>query len=75
MILTKIKANQNVKVKLINTDDIKIKRRLCDLGIYSGESITVLKTSILKKVILIAVKNYCLCLKSAIAETIEVESE
>ena len=75
MRLSKVKHQTKVRVLFLNTEDKNIKRRLCDLGIYAGEKLTVLKTSILKKVMLIEVKNYCLCLKTQIANDIEVEIE
>ena len=73
MKLSNVKINKCVPISSLNIQDIKIKRRICDLGLYSGQVVKVLKKSILKKVILISVKNYTLCIQTKIADCIEVE--
>lgn len=73
MKLSNLKQNQKAVITQISIQDTKIKRRICDLGLYSGEYVTLLKTSILKKTILISIKNYTLCLQSKIADCIQVK--
>ena len=73
MKLSKVNLNNSVVITNLDMQDINLKRRICDLGLYSGQTVTVLKKSILKKVILISVKNYTLCLQTKIADCIEVK--
>ncbi len=50
-----------------------IKKRLCQLGIFSGTEIIFVQKSILKKVILIEVNFYMLSIRFDIASMIEVK--
>lgn len=70
----------NAKVKtwykvssLKDFSNLKIKRRICQLGIFPGAKIFLMQKSILKKVILFAVNNYTLSLKAEIASKIVLE--
>lgn len=51
----------------------KILRRLCDLGLTVGQSVSLEAKSLLKKALLISVRGYLLSLKSDIAKGVEVE--
>ncbi len=51
----------------------KIRKRLCQLSIFSGTEIIFVQKSILKKVILIEVNYYRLSLRYDIASMIEVK--
>ena len=73
MKLVELLPNQSAMVVKLEIPDERIKRRICDLGIFEGEAVTFLKSSLLKKVVLVSVKNYVLCLKSGIAKFIEVQ--
>lgn len=73
MKLVELLPNQTAKVVKLDIPDVRIKRRICDLGIFEGETVTFLKSSMLKKVVLVSVKNYVLCLKSSIAKSVEVQ--
>ena len=73
MKLVELLPNQTAKVVKLDILDVRIKRRICDLGIFEGETVTFLKSSMLKKVVLVSVKNYVLCLKSSIAKSVEVQ--
>ena len=75
MTLDQVKINNSVLISQITLNDMKIKRRLCDLGIYSGQTVNVLNKSVLKKTILISVKNYTLSVQKNIAKFIEVNNE
>lgn len=73
MKLVELLPNQTAKVVKLDIPDVRIERRICDLGIFEGETVTFLKSSMLKKVVLVSVKNYVLCLKSSIAKSVEVQ--
>lgn len=73
MKLVELLPNLTAKVVKLDIPDVRIKRRICDLGIFEGETVTFLKSSMLKKVVLVSVKNYVLCLKSSIAKSVEVQ--
>ena len=73
MKLVELLPNQTAKVVKLDIPDVRIKRRICDLRIFEGETVTFLKSSMLKKVVLVSVKNYVLCLKSSIAKSVEVQ--
>ena len=73
MKLVELLPNQTAKVVKLDMPDVRIKRRICALGIFEGETVTFLKSSMLKKVVLVSVKNYVLCLKSSIAKSVEVQ--
>lgn len=51
----------------------KILRRLCDLGLTVGQSVSLEAKSLLKKALLISVRRYLLSLKSDIAKGVEIE--
>lgn len=61
------------RVLSLNLTDLKIKRRLYQIGFFSGSVIQVLNTSSLKKTLLVQVLDSCFAIKSSIAENIEVE--
>lgn len=62
--------------KIINLSaDVRIKRRLLELGLITGQMVKVLSISPLKNSYLIALKNYSLCLRRSILKSIEVEIE
>ena len=65
--------NNNLKVVNVNIDDLKLKLRLYEIGIYPSAKIKVLNTSFFKKTILIQVLDSCFIIKSSIAKLIEVE--
>ena len=75
MNLSNVKLNCKAKIIKLNIQDINILRRICDLGLYPNQTVTVLNKSILKKVVLLSVKNYTLCLQTKIANCIEVQIE
>lgn len=75
MNLSQLKPNQSAKIVKLDFDDVRLKRRICDLGIFEGEQVVYLKTSVLKKVVLIELKNFVLCIKTDIAKQIEVKIE
>lgn len=70
-----LKQGTKAKIVALNISNNKIRRRMCDLGVYSGQEVCVLRTSVLKKVVLMSIKNYALCIKKEIAESIEVNIE
>ena len=72
MTLDKCLKNLVVFVKNINTDDYKLKLRLCELGFFTGSKIKVLNISSLKKTLLVQVLDSCFTIKSKTAELIEV---
>ncbi len=48
------------------------KRRIFELGIFSGVKLTLIQKSILKKVVLLSVNNYTLSLRADLAKFIFV---
>lgn len=54
--------------------DLKIKRRLMELGFVIGESVRVEDVSIFKEVMLFSVRGYLISLRKEIAKCIEVEA-
>ncbi|MDD4408766.1 MAG: FeoA family protein [Clostridia bacterium] len=53
--------------------NLKIFRRLAELGIIKGEKITLLKKSFLNKTLLIKIKGYALLINSEIANQILIK--
>lgn len=72
MTVFEIKSGQSAKIKKLNFDSTKIFRRMCDFGIYEGQKITMLKKSVLGKVVLVGVNGFALSLRKDIAQKIEV---
>lgn len=73
MELKNCKKGDKLKVVCINCDDKKLKLRLCEIGFFNGSVISVLEVSALKNTLLIHVLDSCFCIKSKMAESIEVE--
>lgn len=59
------KINKSYKIVEV-TGEEKVLRRFFELGIFSGQSIKILKKSPLKKVFLVEVRGYVLCIKSSL---------
>ena len=70
--LSSLKVNMSCIVKNVDCD-IKLKRRVFELGILPEERVKVLSVSPLKSSFLIAVKNYSLALRNQILDSIMVE--
>jgi len=72
-------CNGNLKNSRRNPENIdksynlKIFRRLAELGIIKGEKITLLKKSFLNKTLLIKIKGYALLISSEIANQILIK--
>lgn len=52
-----------------------LKRRLCDFGLFTGERFRVLKTSVLKKVVLIEAGGFSLSLQRSIFDYLALEEQ
>lgn len=72
MKLSELKVGQKAKILSIKTTGL-IRRRLMDMGVLVGETVTVEKIAPLGDPIDVVVKNYHLSLRKAEAEKIEVE--
>ena len=72
ILLSKAEVNKAYVINEILLDDIKIARRLSELGFYSGAQIKILAISSLKKVFLIEIQNYVLCLRATVCNLIKV---
>lgn len=72
MTLRDVSVGQTVKVTRLNGDG-PVKRRIMDMGITKGVSITVQKVAPLGDPIELTVRGYQLSLRKADAEMIEVE--
>lgn len=62
-------------VGIAEGSSIKIKRRLCELGLFSGEKVKILQRSALGKVMLIEVRGYVLSLRVEQAKFLLVEGK
>ena len=66
--------NQDLKVvKIYKNLGSNIIRRLCDLGIYEGADIKILKKSFFGKTFLVSLNGYTLSFRDNIAKIIEVK--
>ena len=72
MNLTNGKKNKIYKIIKID-GELKIKRRLLDLGFVVGEKLQILQISPLKKTYLITIKNYVLALRENTAKLLQVD--
>lgn len=72
MTLRDVSVGQTVKVTRLNGDG-PVKRRIMDMGITKGVSVTVQKVAPLGDPIELTVRGYQLSLRKADAEMIEVE--
>ena len=70
--LSSLKVNMSCLVKNVECD-IKLKRRVFELGILPQQKITVMSISPLKNSFLIAVNKYSLALRKQILDSIMVE--
>ena len=60
--------------KILNIEvNIKLKRRLLELGLINGEVVKILSISPLKNSYLILIKNYTLALRKSILQNVFVE--
>ena len=59
------KVNKNYKIIEIVGEE-KVVRRFFELGIFSGQNITILNKSPLKKVFLVEIRGYVLSIKSTL---------
>ncbi len=71
--LTQAKLNEKLYICGYQNLSDKILRRLCDLGLTMGQSVRVKAKSLLKKALLIEIRDYELTLKSDIASGIMVK--
>ena len=53
--------------------NVRIKRRLLELGFTKGQSVRIIKKSLLGKTVLVQVRGYILSLRKELAELLEVE--
>lgn len=60
-------------VELNKVAPLKIRRRLCDLGLTSGQKVKLVRKSLLGKVLLIEVRGYTLSVRADIAEAVIVK--
>ena len=66
--------NQALKVvKIYESLGSSMIRRLCDLGVYEGADIKILKKSFLGKTFLVSLNGYTLSFRDNIAKIIEVK--
>lgn len=72
MTLENCKRKKTYKIIKI-TGELKIKRRLLDLGFLIGEKIEILNISPLKKTFLISIKGYVLAIRNKSAKCLEIE--
>ena len=72
MTLRDVSVGQTVKVTRLNGDG-PVKRRIMDMGITKGVSVTVQKVAPLGDPIELTVRGYQLSIRKADAEMIEVE--
>ena len=72
MTLRDVSVGQTVKVTRLNGDG-PVKRRIMDMGITKGVSVTVQKVAPLGDPIELTVRGYQLSLRKADAEMVEVE--
>ena len=72
--LSELKAGQIGKITNLIAD-VKIKRRLLELGLINGQKVKILSLSPLKNSFLIALKSYSLCLRKSILNSVLVEIE
>lgn len=70
MNLTEVAIGQEYIVKEIDTDDQELNAFLFSLGLYSGESVTVISRK--KKLCFISIKDSRYCIDGALAGSIEV---
>ena len=70
--LSDLKNGQAAKVLSVQAD-IRLRRRLLELGILKGEVVKILSVSPLKSSYLLTVKNYTLALRKSILDGILVE--
>ena len=73
MNLNEVKLNTECMVKSVLINDYKTKIRLMELGLISGQKITVKHKSMLKNTLLIAFNNACFTIKNNLAGSVEVE--
>ena len=73
MTLKDCKKNIPIRITSIDLMDLKLKLRLCEIGLFESANIKILNTSFLKKTMLIQVLDSCFAIKSNIAENIQVE--
>lgn len=71
MTLNKAKVGENVKVIKVNSDGA-LKRRIMDMGITKGVSVTINKLAPLGDPMELTVRGYELSLRKSDAEMIEV---
>lgn len=72
--LGKFKQGVYLKINGFARDvSTKIKRRLCELGLFVGQKVNILQKSALKKVLLIEVRGYVLSLRREQAEMVLAE--
>lgn len=72
MKLSELGVGQKAKIISMNAKGM-IKRRLMDMGVLNGETLTVEKVAPLGDPVDIVIKNYHLSLRKSEAENIEVE--
>ena len=72
MTLRDVSVGQTVKVTRLNGDG-PVKRRIMDMGITKGVSVTVQKVAPLGDPIELTVRGYQLSIRKADAEMVEVE--
>lgn len=72
--LCNLKVGENAIIKgYLYNSDLKIKRRLMELGFVVGESVRLEEVSMFKEVMLFSVRGYLISLRKEIAKYIEVE--
>lgn len=72
MNLQNCRKNQNLTIISLNNMDTKLQIRLYELGFVPEVKIKVLKTSFLKRTLLVQVLDSCFTIKASIAQCIEV---
>ena len=59
--------------KIDESQPFKIRRRLCELGFTSGQAVTLVRTSLLKKAYLVEIRGYTLSLRHDILKAVMVK--
>lgn len=76
MTLSTCEINKSVKIVGFSNGLFEnYKKRLFQLGFFSGNKLKVCKKSVFKKVLLVEINSYLLSLRNDIAQFVEVEYE